>query len=42
MADRTKNVLDETTWEFLKTGWWISHILAIVIVAYLGFLFWPR
>lgn len=42
MADKTKNVLDETTWEFLKTGWWISHILVIVIVAYLGFLFWPR
>lgn len=37
-----KNTLDGTTWEFLRPGWWISHVLAVVIVAWLGFIFWPR
>jgi len=39
---RTENALDGTTWEFMGTGWWISHILAIGIVAWLGYILWPR
>jgi nitrate reductase NapE component len=27
------------TFEFLKTGWWILHVVAIVGVFYLGYLF---
>ena len=43
MTDRTKdNVLDGSTWEFLGAGWWVSHILVIALVAWLGFIFWPR
>ncbi|MEW6244764.1 MAG: hypothetical protein AB1497_11020 [Bacillota bacterium] len=38
----TYNIIRGTTWEFLRAGWWLLHIIAVVLVAYLGFLFWPR
>jgi len=31
------NVLDETTWEFLRPGWWISHFVLIGGALYLGY-----
>jgi len=27
------------TWSFLKAGWWVWHIIAIVGVFYLGWLY---
>lgn len=27
------------TFEFLKTGWWVWHVIAIVGIFYLGYLF---
>ena len=37
----TRNPIDHTTWEFLKPGWWLVHIVAIIALLYLGSLFWP-
>jgi len=34
--ERSHNVLDGTTWEFLRGGWWVLHIIAILAVFYLG------
>lgn len=25
------------TWGFLKTGWWVLHVVGILIVGYLGY-----
>ncbi|ABZ83153.1 hypothetical protein HM1_0539 [Heliomicrobium modesticaldum Ice1] len=38
---KSDNVLNGTTWEFLKTGWWVWHVFAIALVFYLGHLLWP-
>jgi hypothetical protein len=27
------------TWGFLKTGWWILHVVALAVVFYLGYLY---
>lgn len=27
------------TWGFLRTGWWVLHVVAILVVAYLGYWF---
>ncbi len=42
MGERVNNPVNGTTWQFLGIGWWVLHIVSILIVAYLGFLFWPR
>ncbi|MDI6871720.1 MAG: hypothetical protein QME79_10280 [Bacillota bacterium] len=39
---KDRNLLNGTTWEFLQTGWWVLHIIAIVGVFWLGHLLWPR
>ncbi|MDD2421964.1 MAG: hypothetical protein PHC60_02005 [Heliobacteriaceae bacterium] len=40
--EKTKrNSLDGTTWEFLNTGWWAWHVIAIAFTFYLGHLLWP-
>ena len=39
---RHRNVLDGTSFEFLKAGWWIWHAIAIWPIFSLGQLFWPR
>lgn len=36
-TDDGDNLLDETTWEFLKPGWWIAHALLIGGAIYLGY-----
>ncbi|MGI6453255.1 MAG: hypothetical protein ACOX0E_07330 [Syntrophomonadaceae bacterium] len=36
---KTKDGYDIGTWHFLKTGWWILHIIAIPGVFYLGWVF---
>lgn len=36
MFEHKHNVLDNTTWEFGKTGWWVSHIVTIGAAIYLG------
>lgn len=33
--DRT----DLGTFSFLQTGWWVLHIIAIIVVFYLGYVF---
>lgn len=32
------NTLDETTWEFGKPGWWISHVVSMGLMVYLGYV----
>jgi hypothetical protein len=34
-----KDGYDLGTWSFLKTGWWILHVIAIVGFFYLGYLY---
>lgn len=35
---QTKTGYNLGIFEFLKTGWWVWHIIAIVFVFYLGYL----
>jgi hypothetical protein len=43
MGSKVKdNPADGTSFEFLKVGWWVWHLIAIPAAAYLGHLFWPR
>lgn len=42
MSEQISDRYDLKTWGFLQTGWWILHILAIVLVFYLGYLFGPE
>ncbi|NLO21125.1 MAG: hypothetical protein GX119_03905 [Syntrophomonadaceae bacterium] len=35
----TKEGYDLGTFDFLKTGWWVWHIIAIAGVFYLGYVF---
>ena len=37
MPEDVKDRTDLGTWGFLRTGWWILHIVGIVVVAYLGY-----
>jgi len=30
------------TWAFLRTGWWILHLVAIALIFYLGYLYGAR
>ncbi|MGE5390738.1 MAG: hypothetical protein ACM3PE_06695 [Deltaproteobacteria bacterium] len=30
------------TWAFLRTGWWILHLVAVALVFYLGYLYGAR
>jgi hypothetical protein len=34
---QSRDGYDIGTWHFLKTGWWILHIVAIGIVFYIGY-----
>ncbi|HEX3010718.1 MAG TPA: hypothetical protein VHQ70_01610 [Syntrophomonadaceae bacterium] len=36
---KTKDGYDIGTWHFLKTGWWILHIIAIAGIFYLGYIY---
>lgn len=36
---RHKDDYDLGTFNFLQTGWWILHVIAIAGVFYLGYLF---
>lgn len=36
MGAKERNIVDDTTWEFLGTGWWILHAIAIIGLFYLG------
>lgn len=36
---RTEDGYDIGTFHFLKTGWWIFHIVVIAATFYLGYLF---
>lgn len=36
---RSEDGYDIGTFHFLKTGWWVWHIIAIAGVFYLGYLF---
>jgi hypothetical protein len=37
MADNVRESMDLGTWGFLRTGWWILHIVGILIVGYIGY-----
>jgi hypothetical protein len=39
---QTRDGYDLGTWAFLRTGWWILHIIAIVGLFYLGYLYGAR
>jgi|GEM_PF-322073 len=36
---KTQDGYDIGTFHFLKTGWWIFHVIVIALVFYLGYLF---
>lgn len=36
---KTRGDYELGTFEFLKTGWWVWHVIAIVGIFYLGYLF---
>ncbi|MEN6350085.1 MAG: hypothetical protein ABFD08_11900 [Syntrophomonas sp.] len=36
---KTRENYELGSFSFLKTGWWIWHIIAIVAIFYLGFAF---
>lgn len=36
---KIKESYDLGTFEFLKTGWWIWHVVVIAAVFYIGYLF---
>lgn len=36
---KTKEGYDLGNWHFLKTGWWVLHIIAIAALFYLGYLY---
>lgn len=45
MADEVRTSDDPvagTTWAFLRPGWWILHVVAIVGVFWLGSVLWQR
>ena len=33
-----RNALDDTIWEFGKTGWWVAHIVSAGLVAFAGYM----
>lgn len=37
MEDDVREKLELGTWGFLRSGWWVLHIVAIIVVAYLGY-----
>ena len=37
MEDEVRDRLELGTWGFLRSGWWILHVVAIIVVAYLGY-----
>ncbi len=39
---RSRDPVANTTWAFLRPGWWILHVIAIVGVAWLGSMMWKR
>lgn len=36
MHHDSKNVVDGTTWEFARTGWWALHVGSIALTFWLG------
>ncbi|QGT98862.1 hypothetical protein SYNTR_0269 [Candidatus Syntrophocurvum alkaliphilum] len=36
---KTDDGLDIGTFHFLKTGWWIFHVIIIALTFYLGYLY---
>ncbi|MGI5921558.1 MAG: hypothetical protein ACOX6I_07460 [Syntrophomonadaceae bacterium] len=36
---KSRDEIELGTFEFLKTGWWIFHIIAIAAIFYLGYIF---
>ena len=37
MTEDVRNTMDLGAWGFLRTGWWILHIVAILAVGYIGY-----
>ena len=38
----SRDLVAGTTWAFLRPGWWILHVVAIVGILWLGRVMWPR
>ena len=38
----SRDLVAGTTWAFLRPGWWILHVVAIVGILWLGRVLWPR
>ena len=36
MSDNVRNY-DLGTWGFLKTGWWVLHVVGIALFIYIGY-----
>jgi hypothetical protein len=36
MSD-VRDRMDLGTWGFLRSGWWVLHVVGIIVVAYLGY-----
>lgn len=39
--DKDKTLVHGTSFEFLKIGWWVWHVVAIATIFYLGHVLWP-
>jgi len=37
MPEDIRDSMDLGTWGFLRTGWWILHIVGITAVGYIGY-----
>lgn len=37
--DQVKSFPHLGTWAFLKSGWWVVHVISIILFGYLGYYF---
>lgn len=35
--DESKKELDLGTWGTFRTGWWVLHVISVIVVGYIGF-----
>lgn len=38
-AEEGRSPLAGTTWAYPNTGFWVAHVLGVLLVGYLGYLF---
>ena len=37
MDEKLRNPIELGTWATFRTGWWVLHVVGIVIVGYIGY-----